>query len=517
MPPEFLVDGLVLSGAITAFVGIPYSGKTALAIDTVVQAAHSYRVLLVEEEGQEFELQHKLTLAGLDEELRKRVSILWASGINLSEERWRMHFELLLSETDLVVLDSFSDVQSADALDPRQMDEFMKWLRECVRRQKKTCVVLAHSPKAVVASKENPRLADLFGSQTIGAKLDAAFVVRDFRPPTKHKQRDEEEEDTHDNPFKEVWCVKLRGFGGRKPRVGRIDEVEIAGVFDSKGRQQTVGVWKWEAVTPAQKRGETKALEAMQPVEDALRAFGPQKSAAALYKRMAPAEGQPSNRPSKPAFFGAIKRLKDMGIVEDDGEGGIRMALDAIPPPPGGFKPRYQPPTVPEVPGGSTQVPEPHAESQLVPGSEVPPPEGWNRNREPTSAPHTQAKNQKPVPVLKAEILPEAQPALAPAKCLGLDSGKPCPVEPVARYGHAWCARHGPAAEAMRQLDPDWQPDGAPERPGPTGETYTVELELAPPNVEAVAILQRAVDSAVADTSDPQGSLTVEDVWPTEK
>ena len=326
--PEWMVPGLLLKGIITFFFGPSFSGKTILAIHVIVEAVKAgHRVLFIEEEGTEWELVNQLREAGLktDEEW-ERVGFFYGVGPDLANDAWRLHLEAKLHGYDLLVADSWTDVHSVPLLEHAEMNELLKWLRGLIRRNRKTCLSNAHTPKSAELNEGDPKLADLFGAQGQGAKVDGAFVVRDFRTQKRRSLKDEEDEtdetEPSSNPLKEVWCVKLRGNQKPGPRVGRVVKVLLP---DSKD----VGVWRWEGISPAQMRGRETLRKAIEAVHLALAALGPMPSKEELYRRMAPIPGSDVDwkRPSKKRFGIAFDRLLADGRADRDSDTGQVRAL----------------------------------------------------------------------------------------------------------------------------------------------------------------------------------------------
>ena len=139
-----------------------------------------------------------------------------------------------------------------------------------MRNAELACLLVAHAPKGTALEPRDPVLGDLFGSQVLGAKVDAGFICRDFRD--RRKKTDDAEEDLElraaQKPLKEIRCVKVRDGELIDPRVGRIvpKPHRFTGV-----EPPTVATFAWEGKSPDHMKAEHRRSKESERIVDLLR------------------------------------------------------------------------------------------------------------------------------------------------------------------------------------------------------------------------------------------------------
>ena len=489
--PEWLVSNLLLRFSLTAFAGPPGSGKTALALDSVGSVAREgrFKVLVITEENSVFDLKYRLLEGGCEPLDFESIDWFYGQNVNFSDTKagweWRAHFESVLPAYELVVFDTVADVFPGDLLDANVVNESLIWLRSVIRRYQKTGLLIIHSPKAVQQKDEDPRLADIFGSQVFGAKLDAAFLIRDFKVRKQSKRQlaeDEEDEKAEYTPLKECWNVKLRGFPRLEPRTARIEAVTVV---NGAGPMGTVGVWRWEVGSPAQKRGEAAVERAAPIVLAGLKAFGPQPSASALYKAMVPPPDSPKGtRPGKQVFMAALNLLiQRSAVIRGPGEAICILSDTYVAPLPTQPKSPVPPPKpprnrvlelapVPSVLSGSVAVLEPAPESSPGTGSGGSLPYVVGEPPEPrTGSGEVSGSGSQ-------QFGSEEKPNLSPlAQCVKVAAGVRC-AEPIHPPG-VWCLPH---KQAVLGVAPPPPAAVTPPEASPSPRLAPAELERPVPS-----------------------------------
>ncbi|MGO9830693.1 MAG: AAA family ATPase [Myxococcaceae bacterium] len=325
VPPEWVIPGFVQAGAQVTFSGPPGAGKTALAIKLTAEAVKAgKRVLFVELEGSEFALKHKLRFSGLEPKTAG-LDILYGSRIDLASEEWKAHLENLAEGRDFLVLDTLADVWSGNLLDVEKLGEFLKWLRAMCRGLGAACILVTHVPKAVANSAAAPALADVFGSQVLGGKIDSAFIVRNFKSKSAKGKDAAEEEEAADKPLKEVHCVKMRDAEFPESRTGRILVLQVGDLVKTDGKPVTVGIWEWVGKSPQRLKAERVEAKVRDCILETLRVLDAPPNRTALYK----AAKDDDRRPGKAVFLQVLERMVANGdLTEDDG---LRSTLPAAP------------------------------------------------------------------------------------------------------------------------------------------------------------------------------------------
>lgn len=180
-PVPWLVEGLVVKGALTLLAGLPGQGKSLLAQALAMAATRpgggscaginvkAGHVLIIDAENGEREIHRRVHALGLVAEHAQRLEVVEAEGFHLRDDLGQLEELLRAVRPDLLILDGFRSLWPVG--DENKSDDVapvLDALRNLIRRSGCGAILIHHTGKSGQTYR---------GSSAIGGAAEIVFVL----------------------------------------------------------------------------------------------------------------------------------------------------------------------------------------------------------------------------------------------------------------------------------------------------------------------------------------------------